>query len=301
MAAGERAPLPAIASMCAAMGCYAISDACIKVLAGQLASGEVLALRAAAGLLLLAALAWRGRRGRAAPNPTLSAGRIAEPRALPWVLLRCAAEAAAGFLTILALATLPLASAGALMLTAPLLIVVAVMALRWEPLSPLRLLMAACGLAGALLVLEPGWRAPANLGGASSAIGCAVALAVRDLATRRIPPQVAVTQVALAAAATTLTVGLAFGLFNGERWSFPTALQGAALVAAGLLSTSGNLLLVTACRAAALSVLAPWRYSFLLWSTALGGLAWGETPSPSALLGMALIAAAGVGAARSRN
>jgi drug/metabolite transporter (DMT)-like permease len=68
-----------------------------------------------------------------------------------------------------------------------------------------------------------------------------------------------------------------------------------------LLSTAGNLLLVNACRAAPLSTLAPWRYSFLLWSTALGGLLWSESPSLSALAGMALIAVAGVGAARRRD
>lgn len=294
-------PLRAVANMCAAMGCYALSDACIKALAGQLPSGQILALRAAAGLLLLGVLARYTKRGSTGPSPAPASGRMPERRALPWVLLRCASEAAAAFLTVLALAALPLATAGALMLTAPLLIVLAVMALRWEPLSLRRLVLAACGLVGALLVLGPGWQAPDDLSGASAALGCAVALATRDLATRQIPSQVSTTQVAQAAAATAMTVGLAVGLFAGERWQPPQAAQGAALIAAGLLSTAGNLLLVNACRAAPLSMLAPWRYSFLLWSTALGTLLWSESPSPSALAGMTLIAVAGVGAARRRD
>lgn len=287
--------------MCAAMGCYALSDACIKALAGQLPSGQVLALRSAVGLLLLGMLARHGLKGGQDDGSAGQAGRTARPRALPWVLLRCTAEAAAGFLTVMALASLPLATAGALMLTAPLLIAVAVMALRWEPWSVQRLMLAACGLAGALLVLGPAWRAPADVISASSAIGCAVALAVRDLATRQIPSHVAARQVALAAAATVLAAGIAIGIFAGERWLLPLAPLCVALVAAGLLSAAGNLLLVNACRAAPLSVLAPWRYSFLLWSTALGGLLWGEAPSPAGLAGMALIALAGIGAARSRG
>lgn len=301
MAGREGAPLRAVAKMCGAMGCYALSDACIKVLAGQLPSGQVLALRAAAGLLLLVMLATFGRKNGPTTGSVPQGGSTNGPRALPWVLLRCAAEAAAGFLTVLALARLPLATAGALMLTAPLLIVLAAMALRWEPWSLQRLMLAACGLAGAMLVLAPAWRVPANLISASSAVACAVALAVRDLATRRIPPHVATAQVALAACATALTVGVAMGLLASERWSIPQVAQGAALVAAGLLSTAGNLLLVNACRAAPLSVMAPWRYSFLLWSAALGLLFWAETPSPSALVGMTLIALAGVGAVRSRG
>lgn len=301
MAGQDRAPLRAIANMCAAMGCYAFSDACIKVLAGALPSGQVLALRAAAGLLLLGTLAACWRKGQPVAASGAPDALAAQPRAIFWVALRCAAEAAAGFLTVLALVSLPLATAGALMLTAPLLIVLAVMTLRWEPWSVRRLLLAICGLAGALLVVGPAWRAPSELSSALSAIGCAVALAVRDLATRRIPAHVATTQVALAASLTALAAGAAAGLLAGERWLLPQLSQTLVLVAAGLFSTAGNVLLVTACRAAPLAVLAPWRYSFLIWSGALGALVWAETPSPFALAGMTLIAVAGVGAARSRD
>lgn len=301
VAGRDRAPLRAIANMCAAMGCYALSDACIKVLAGVLPSGQVLALRAAAGLLLLGALFVCRRKGPAGAQASAPVGRNPGLPALPWILLRCAAEGAAGFLTVLALVSLPLATAGALMLTAPLLIVLAVMTLGWEPWSVRRLVLATSGLAGALLVVGPGWRVPAEMSSALSAAGCAIALAVRDLATRRIPAHVAATHVALAASATALATGAAAGLLTGEHWTLPLGSQTLVLAAAGLFSTIGNVLLVTACRSAPLALLAPWRYSFLLWSAALGALVWTETPSPSALAGMTLIAAAGAGSVRSRD
>lgn len=79
----------------------------------------------------------------------------------------------------------------------------------------------------------------------------------------------------------------------------PHTIEAAALALAAMLSAAGNMALVGAWRLDRPSRLAPWSYSFLVWTTLVGMAFWGDRPLALDLLGMAMIAAGGwIGAGR---
>jgi drug/metabolite transporter (DMT)-like permease len=65
----------------------------------------------------------------------------------------------------------------------------------------------------------------------------------------------------------------------------------AVFAAVGPLGAAGHLLLARAYRLAEASRLAPWAYTQMLLSIAIGWAVWGDLPDAIALVGMALIAA----------
>lgn len=278
MADGARARRAAALLMVAAMGLYAANDALVKASAPDLPPGQLLALRAAMACLVFAAI-MRG------PYP-------AWRRWLHWtVVLRCSLELAAAASSLFALARIPLATAAAVMMIAPVLATVASFAMHWEPWRGSRIAAVFCGLCGALLVLQPSAHDSQALAGGAWALVCAVSLALRDLLTRRLPSDLPSTGVAGMASAFVCLAGLAFG--SVERWMAPAGPPIVFVTLAALCSALGNYALVRACRSAPPSLIAPWRYTLILWASALGFATWGERPGWLAVAGMALIAGGG--------
>lgn len=270
--------------MLVAMGCYVLNDVFVKLSAQQLPPGQVLAVRGFFASLFAVALAWGARtRWRTALCPLVGA--------------RCGLEITTALTSVLALSLAPLATVSTLMMTAPLMIAVTAMALHWEPWKSSRLVAAAVGFVGVLLVIQPSARADVAGSGHACAVLCAASLAARDLVTRRIPgaiPSVVIT------AAATLAVCLA-GVFLGltEHWKALARHETTALAAAASCATLGSYALVAACRDVDLSVVTPFRYSFIVWALLLGYVIWADVPAPSAALGLILIIAAGAFTIRS--
>ncbi len=166
--------------------------------------------------------------------------------------------------------------------------------LRLETFRPARLAAAAVGLAGVLLVLQP--QAHQQTSGTVASLICAISLAARDLVTRRLPAEIPSVLVAWCA---TLAVPLAGALLLiGEAWSPMSGRDLACLGAAAVCAALGNYALIGALRGAELSVVAPFRYTIILWALAASYLDWGEVPSATALLGILLVAASGAIALR---
>lgn len=77
-------------------------------------------------------------------------------------------------------------------------------------------------------------------------------------------------------------------------WQTPTALQLIFMLGIGLLGGLGHFLLIRAVEHASPAALAPFVYTQLVWSTLLAWLAFTEFPDAGSLLGMAVIAGAGL-------
>lgn len=267
-----------VALMLAAMGCYVLNDVFVKLTTPNLPPGQILAVRGAFASLFVLAIAWRTRAGwRAALRPLVG--------------VRCGLEITTALASVVALSLAPLATVSALMMTAPLMIAIAAMALRWEPWRGHRLLATAAGFAGVLLVIRPSARLDVSAAGHAFALLCAASLAARDLVTRHIPATIASATIA---AATTLAVCLA-GLLLGfvERWAPLTQRELAALAAAAGCAALGNYALIAACRGVDLSLVTPFRYSLIVWAMLLGYTVWGDTPQLHTALGVVLIVATG--------
>lgn len=74
----------------------------------------------------------------------------------------------------------------------------------------------------------------------------------------------------------------------------PSGREAALLIAAGVLGGIGQILLTRSYRFADASVLAPFDYSAMLFATAIGYLAFGETPTRDVLIGAGIVIASGL-------
>lgn len=271
-----------IVLMTLAMACYVLNDTLVKLTLDAFPPGQVLAVRGVAASAVIVVAMW-GRTDAAALRRQVRQ---------PIMVLRCTLEISTAVMSVLALARASLGLVSALMMTAPLLIACASMALRWEPRQPRRLLAAIVGLGGAWLVVRPSTQASAA--GILFSGLCAVSLAARDMVTRRLPPSISSTSVAFATTLAACAAGPALGWALQESWSSLARREALALVGAALCTALGNMALIAACRGTDLSVVTPFRYTLLVWACLLGYLVWGDIPDLAAMVGISLIVGAGI-------
>ncbi|MDQ0470023.1 DMT family transporter [Labrys wisconsinensis] len=206
-------------------------------------------------------------------------------------LIRAAGETGNTVTFIIALANMPIANAGALLLTAPLMMVLGAALVFRERIGPLHLVLVCLGFGGALLVAQPG---TSGFNAASLfALGAAVFAATRDLVGRTVPTAIPTTVVVFA---TMLIVTLIAGLLSVtvEIWVPPTSRHLIFLALSGATLVLGQVGLFLAYRIGRTATVAPFFYSYLLWGVVSGLVVWHELPNPLALGGIALIVASGV-------
>jgi drug/metabolite transporter (DMT)-like permease len=277
----SRAGIPANAGICCMLlGVLALSlsDASVKSLDGRYAALQILFLRAAVALPLIAALtlALGGRRALRTPQPGLHAWRG---------LLNVA-----GAGTFYAgLAHLQLAEATAIAYAAPIFVVLLSALVLSEKLDAYRLMAVVLGFGGVLIVVRPG----SSVFQLASLYPLAAALsyAVMMVSARSIDPNHSFP---------TLMFYSVLPPFLFSLIPLPWVWQAVALgdwpvlLAIGVLSSMGISLISQGFRLAPASVVAPFDYSGLLWATLLGWVMWDELPDPVSYVGMGLIVVAGL-------
>jgi drug/metabolite transporter (DMT)-like permease len=116
---------------------------------------------------------------------------------------------------------------------------------------------------------------------------------VRDLVTRRVPRGMGSLQLSASAFAALLVASVAMALVLGERPLLPTPRFAALALACGLVTVSGYVLLVTATRIGEASLLAPVRYTRLVFALVLAIVVFGERLDPLTIAGAAIIVGSG--------
>jgi drug/metabolite transporter (DMT)-like permease len=145
------------------------------------------------------------------------------------------------------------------------------------------------GFVGVLVVVDP---AGANWQWAAAVPLCAaLAAALRDLATRAMAGVETAMSLLFFMGISTAMVSLATVPFG---WTMPTPADLGLMVAFGLLTSVAMLIQVLAFRDAEAGLLAPFKYSSLIWSILLGLLFWGYLPSLQMLCGMAIVIGSGL-------
>jgi len=272
-----------IVALVAGMATFSVNDAVVKFVAGEYPFGEVIFVRGVMAVVLVGAMAIA--RGHLTHLRAAASGRV---------VLRSLLEALASALFIAALVRIRIADISAIVLISPLILTAMSVLFFHEKVGPRRWAAIGIGFLGTLLIVKPtpgAFDAWALLGVAS-----AFASAARDLTTRRIDTGVPSLVISLSGSVAVMLSGLVLGLF--EQWRAMAAPELALLaVAAGFLGV-GTYLLVLAFRGVDLSVVAPFRYTLLIWAAIAGYLVFGEVPDRWALLGTALIVASGVYVAR---
>lgn len=266
--------------MLAAMAAYRFSDTFLKMMSAELPLFEALFLRGVGTSVLLFVVAlWRGALHRRLP---------ARDRGL--IALRTLAEVGAAVCYIAALFHMPIANATALLQVLPLVLTLTGAAVFGAPLGWRRLAAILVGFAGVLLIVQPGVE---GFNAWSLLVLVAVLfLTVRELTTRRVSARAPSLTMALMAALAVTTAGAGGAVF--EEWVVPSPALWLPVAGASLAIVAGYQFSVAAMRVGDLAVVAPFRYSSLLWALILGIAIFGEFPAPLMLLGAGVVVGSGL-------
>ena len=98
--------------------------------------------------------------------------------------------------------------------------------------------------------------------------------------------------IAGASAAIVTLASLGFTLF--ETWELARARRPSILLGASLALLAGQYWLIAAMRTGEIAVVAPFRYSIILWAVLSGYLVWHERPISPSWVGIAIVSAAGL-------
>lgn len=271
--------LPAIGLMVLAMALLALSDMYVKLSARHMPVGQVMLLLAIGGSVLFALIA----KAQRAPLYTRDFLH-------PMVIWRNLFEVMGAFGLVLGLAYVPLSIFAAIMQAAPLVVTMGGALILREHVGPRRWIAVAIGIAGMLLVLRPG------AGGAGPealfAVMGVVGLALRDLVTRLAPSGLPSITLSLWGFVVTIPfggvlmglMGTPFGMERAGIWP---------LVGAIIVTTLGYYAVTSAMRRAPVSIVAPFRYTRLVFTMGLGIAVFGERPDALTFLGAGIILAAG--------
>lgn len=267
--------------MVGSMAFFAVEDLFLKRSAEALPPGQVLALTGAAGACVFWALA-AGQR-----QPVLSGEAL---RGM--ALVRTLAEAGAAMLYIVALALAPLTMTSALLQASPLVVVAGAALFLGEKVGWRRWVSIVVGFLGVLVILRP-WDAEFDPTGLLT-VACVVLLAARDLATRVMPARIGTFQVATWAYLGLVPAGAALMAGMGQSFVQPSPGQWAGLGGALVSGLFGYYAVVAAMRLGEVSVVAPFRYTRLVFAMGIAMVFLGERPEPSTLLGAALVVGSGL-------
>lgn len=275
---GHDEPLRAIGLLLAAMLFFSCSDAASKVLTASLPAIEIAWLRYSTfSVIVIGIAALNGM----APSKLWPSRPI-------YQLVRAVSVLGSSVLFIAGLSYLPMAEATAIAFVAPLLVTALSIPLLGETVGIRRWMAVVVGLVGALIVIRPGTSAfnAAALFPLFSAASWAIALIV----TRKASGDDAVTTLTWAAL-TGFGVLSAIVPFIWVPIGWRELMLG---IVGGACSTVAHYLTVLALRIGRASMLAPFSYSQLIWSGALGFLIFGALPDLWTWSGAAVIAASGI-------
>jgi len=268
-----------ILAMVGAMGCFIVNDSLVKYASQTMPATQLIFVRGVMASLLVLAVAH-------ATGATRKVREIARG----WVAVRAVVDAMATMLFLASLFHLPLANATAINMASPLIITVLAAMFLGERLGASRWIAIIVGFAGVLLIIQP--RTDGFDGYALVCLLSTVLLSVRDLVTRRVHSAVPSIMITLS---NTIAVTLFAALLSiFETWRAFSAYEVGYLAVVAVFLATAYYLLVVSTRHADLSLIAPFRYTALLFATVAGFVVWGDTPNALAWGGIALVVGSGI-------
>ncbi len=268
-----------IVAMLMAMVGYVVNDAFAKLASERLPIGEIIFVRGLIATVLIALVL-------AATGQLRHAGNLRSGA----VLLRIVGEVVATFLYLTALFQMPIANAIVILQAAPLMVTAASAVILNEIVGWRRWSAIAVGFFGVVLIVRPGFSGFDIW--SLAALGAAVFIVIRDLATRLVPANVpSVLMTTVTSVAVTL-VGASMAPF--ETWLVPTGGELVLLAAAAVFILIGYFFIILTMRVGEISVASPFRYSIVVYAIFLGYAIWGDIPDLPMVAGTLIIVATGV-------
>ncbi len=272
--------LTGILMMLAAMAFFAVEDLFLKWAASDLPIGQIVLISGALGAPVFVVMAWA--KGQ---------GVFMKDALHPAVLTRNCGEMIGTASFMAALALVPLGTVAAVLQAMPLAVTLGAALFFGERVGWRRWTAIGVGFAGVLMVIQPGTAAfrPEALLVLVTVFG----MSLRDLASRAIPARITTPQVSAWGLMSIAVLGAGMIALSGEA-RMVTGTEALILTGAVLFGTAGYWAVTTATRTGEVAVVAPFRYSRLVFSMGLGVVFLAERPNGLTLAGAALIVASGL-------
>jgi drug/metabolite transporter (DMT)-like permease len=272
--------LRAILAMVTAMGVFIGSDTCLKVALADAPLFQLVFMRgyAAVTLCLVAIVAM---------NHSGDLRHMSNP----WVVARGLLELVCNFSFNFAIMHLPISDVVAIIQTCPLFVLLGARIIWGERLGGMRILLIIAGIFGALMVAQPGMSAASPW----AALGfiTAIAAAIRDLITRRVPSGIPPLVTALTVVTLLMLAG-GIGTVIFEKQVAPTGWHMGLMLLAAVLLITGHTLLFIAYKTGRPRSVAPFMYTLTVWAGLSSVIVFNDIPNALAIAGMALVVASGL-------
>lgn len=274
----EPSVLRGVLAMVAGAGLLTLNDAVSKHLTQHYPIGQVICLRQLAAFMFILPYA--------ASVTGLGALRVVDRGGQ---FLRALLFATGTGLIVWSLSLLPISLVTVVLFSSPVFVALFSVPLLGERVDGRQWLAIGGGFVGVMLIVQPtggGFEWVALL-----PVLAALVSAFRDAYTRRLSRTESSISVLFWSGAMVMVAGL---LTSPLGWQRVDAAGAAWFLAAGFFNASAHFMVIEAMRLGRAAVVAPFRYSGLLWAMLVGFLVWGETPDASMLAGAAVVVASGI-------
>lgn len=269
------------AFMVFAMLCFAVEDALIKRLSGDMPAGQIISIITFGGLV--AFLCWS----------LIKRESLWQPAYLdPKVLLRSFCDVAGTILFVTSLTLIPLTTASAVIQATPLVVAMGAALFLGQAVGWRRWLAIIAGFVGVLIIIRPGM---AGFSAATLlAVGGMLGLAARDLFTRALSVRLSGAQLATHTFAMIVPAGWLLMLSQGQTAVMPDGHQALILSGAVIIGMIAYLAIVAATRGGNAGIISSFRYSRMIFALIIGYAVFAEIPDAPTLIGAVIIIASGI-------
>ena len=266
--------------MMMSMACFAVEDTFIKLLSARLPATQILFSVGYGGALITLVLA-------IVLNVNLADKILLNKH----VISRTIADLFGALSFTSAMVLIPMSLLASILQATPLFVTLGAFVLLGEKVGWRRWLAIFIGFLGVIIILQPGYGSfqLASLLG----LAAVLCLALRDVVTRDMATEIPTLTVTFYACLAMGSAGFIAYPFFGPP-IMPTTNEATILICAAITGLTGYFLLVLATRKGDMSVIAPFRYSRLLFSLGLASLILGEKLTLPILLGGLLVVSSGI-------
>ena len=266
--------------MMMSMACFAVEDTFIKLLSARLPATQILFSIGFGGALITLVLA-------IVLNVNLADKILLNKH----VISRTIADLFGALSFTSAMVLIPMSLLASILQATPLFVTLGAAILLGEKVGWRRWSAIFIGFLGVIIILQPGYGSfqLASLLG----LAAVLCLALRDVVTRDMATEIPTLTVTFYACLAMGSAGFIAYPFFGPP-IMPTTYETIILICAAIIGLTGYFLLVLATRKGDVSVIAPFRYSRLLFSLGLASLILGEKLTLPILLGGLLVVSSGI-------
>ena len=266
--------------MMMSMACFAVEDTFIKLLSARLPATQILFSIGFGGAIITLLLA-------IVLNVNLADKILLNKH----VISRTIADLFGALSFTSAMVLIPMSLLASILQATPLFVTLGAAILLGEKVGWRRWSAIFIGFLGVIIILQPGYGSfqLASLLG----LAAVLCLALRDVVTRDMATEIPTLTVTFYACLAMGSAGFIAYPFFGPP-IMPTTYEAIILICAAIIGLTGYFLLVLATRKGDVSVIAPFRYSRLLFSLGLASLILGEKLTLPILLGGLLVVSSGI-------